>query len=155
MQTIKNLKRIKFHISDDAVDSLNILADANYRCYGVEFKILKYEDGVATIQALQSKKKDKSLSVAELVSMAKKMFLSMEGLKIHVHPVCFIESVVETVDPSWIKVQMQSKKVKLKDIVFDSGIDKTCLSAIINNHVGLSQPMKAFFYYYFLNQTER
>ena len=49
----------------------------------------------------------------------------------------------------WIKQQMETRKLKTKDLVAFLDIDKSTLSSILNENVSLTKWHKAAFYYFF------
>ena len=57
---------------------------------------------------------------------------------------------VDTIDLNWIKGRMEEFGIKRKDLVRQLALDKASLSKIFNGYTGLSKPMRATFFYYFL-----
>jgi hypothetical protein len=56
--------------------------------------------------------------------------------KVHVHPIEYVQSPANSVDSKWINDQMLKSGIKLKDMVDDTGIDKTQLSSLISGNTG-------------------
>lgn len=69
--------------------------------------------------------------------------------RLHVSIKVDIESPPDIVSPSWVSEQMKLHRIRIKDIVTDTGIDKSTISAYINGHKPLSHIVKTMFYYYF------
>lgn len=71
------------------------------------------------------------------------------GRKIHVRANTYKQPDCNQVNPDWITKHMGKAKLKLKTIADDTGLDYGNLSDLCSGKVPLSQPMKAFFWYYF------
>ncbi|WP_138485409.1 helix-turn-helix domain-containing protein [Dyadobacter bucti] len=76
-------------------------------------------------------------------------FLQPLGVEININPIPYFESPVEVVTDAYLRHKMVEHKKRLKDLVHDTGIDKSNLSAWINGIREMSQPVKAMFYSYF------
>lgn len=155
MNIIKNIHKVRSITTTEAIEKLEFGAKLYQRHSRIEFKILSEDSGVVTIRTTQSKSPAENyLTQTDLIQRTKDLFgPAFTGRDIHVHAVIYSPSPVDEVDVVWIKDKMNLHKRGLKDLVKDTGIDKASLSAIINEHVGLSQSMKGMFYYYFLSIT--
>ncbi len=72
-----------------------------------------------------------------------------------VHPYPFIPNPVAEVDSKWIEKKMLVTGTRLKDIVAETGLNKSYLSTLINGKDPLSDMAKAMFYYYFLSKKDK
>lgn len=151
---IKNIHLLS-DIEPGELDRLEVKAFTHLRNSNIAFKIIENTSKIITIQIIQGKNKEKKyLEKKRLIEIINETFESFFPEKlIKPQPIPFKESPVEVVDAKWITKQMLKTKTKLKDIVVDTGIDNTQLSALTNNTRPLSQPMKALFWYYF--ETKR
>lgn len=61
----------------------------------------------------------------------------------------FEDTPVNVVTPDWAQERMNQRKVNLKQLEKDTGIDRGNLSNWVNGKRPMSQPVKALFYYYF------
>lgn len=151
MNVIKNIRLLNDVAYANEVIKLEEGAKLFQRHSRIEFKILSVTDKIVTIRAVQSKSPaDNYLSQSDLIQRTKEFFgQQLKDVEIHVHAVPYVPSPVDQVDTKYIKLNMQEYGVGLKPLVEFTGIDKTSLSAVINGHVNLSQPMKGMFYYFF------
>lgn len=151
---IKNIHLLS-DIEPGDLDKLEVKAFRYLRSSNITFKIIENTSKIVTIQIIQGKSKDKKyMEKKRLIEIIDETFDSFFPEKsIRSQAIPFKESPVEAVDAKWITKQMFKTKIKLKDIVVDTGIDNTQLSALTNNTRPLSQPMKALFWYYF--ETKR
>lgn len=151
MSFIKNIRLIEGLLSQEQLEKLNTGARM-YRQHGrIEFKINGVDSDQIEIRIVQSKNPTENyLTKKELIERAKD-FISpfFPELKVNVRAYEYKLPVVDVVTPEWIQAAMTKYKVSLKKIAFDTGIDNTSLSAVINGLKPLSQSMKALFYYYF------
>jgi hypothetical protein len=77
------------------------------------------------------------------------------GRIISVRPYEFIPNPVMDVNSKWIEEKMLETGTRLKDIVAETGLNKTYLSTLINGVDPLSDMAKAMFYFYFLSKKDK
>ena len=157
MEAIKNIEKLGMNLSEVDKAKLTIGALLHKKNSNISFKVVdvdfgNYPAGVmkATIKTEQGKSLSENYATKEsLIDLTRDMFGKFLGKAIiHVQPVTYSPAIIEVVDPEWIKEKMLKKGVRIKDIVTDTGIDKTNLSAWINGIRPMSQPVKAMFYFY-------
>lgn len=150
MNTIKNIHKISGLLSPDDLFKLNAGANQHLKHSNIAFKILSVSDNDITIQTAQGKSFSENYTDAKtLIERTKQLFGQFFKQDIHVHAVSHVDAPVEIVTHDWINKQMLANRIKLKDIVNDTGIDKANISGYINALRPMSQPVKAMFYYYF------
>lgn len=155
MAEFKNLHLLT-DIDAGDIDKMEAAALLHRRHSGITFKIVDYEPKKVTIQVVQGKSTAENYFPAKrLIEIVHETFdRFFTGKKVMVHPVPYVQNPVSNVDAAWINKKMLENNVKLKDIVADTGLNKTQLSAIINDKKPLSQVTKALFYFYFLNRPK-
>ncbi len=89
----------------------------------------------------------------EKVEILFKPFLQERIL--YVRPLPHKVAIVEVVSPEWLKERMLKKGVRIKDIMIDTGLDKTNLSAWLSGARVMSQPVKAMFYFYLTRVADK
>lgn len=148
---IKNFNKIAELVPLEKHNDLDQAANLHLRYSNIEFKIIGIDGRDISIRATQRKHASENYAdAATLVKRTRELFQPfLPGYLIYTHPITFKLSVVEVVTPEWINVKMLQKKIRIKDIATDTGIDKTNLSAWINGVRPMSQPVKAMFYFYF------
>jgi len=157
------MSRIKnFHLLTDTSEEDKLLMEHaaldHMRYSNISFKFVEVTPSKVTIQVTQGKSaqlnyQDKN----RLIEIVRETFgRFFTDKKILVHPVPYQDAACNVVNPKWISESMLKYKVKLKHIAADTGISYTYLSNVINgdDDKDLSQPMKAFFWYYFLSKKE-
>jgi len=158
MNIIKNLHKLD-GAKPELIKKMEFAAGLHRRNAAITFKIVEYEHVTLTIQIAQGKSAAGNyFTDKRLIEIVHETFDPLfPGYTMKVQPIAYKESVVNKVTPEWIRHQMNEKGVKLKDMIEDTGIDKTQLSALMSptSPRGLSQPMKALFYYYFLCKGKR
>lgn len=61
----------------------------------------------------------------------------------------FEESPATVVTPAWIDKRMIEKEVRIKQIAFDTGVDRKGISGWVTGERTMSQIVKSMFYFYF------
>ncbi|AMQ00920.1 hypothetical protein AY601_4069 [Pedobacter cryoconitis] len=150
MGVIKNVHKLELHYSPEEIAKLEAGAAMHLKYSNITFKIVSIVPGI-TIRVVQEKSLSGNYADRKtLIERTKELFSTVTGnLHIVVHAVPFEEPIVDIADPAWVAAEMLRTGVKIKDLVKETGIDKTNLSAWINGTRPMSQPVKAMFYYYF------
>lgn len=151
MNTIKNIALLIDKDQGD-IEKMEHAANEHKRHGNIVFKISEYEQKKAVIQVSQERNATGIYHTQKrLIEIVHESFdRFFPGRKIHVHAIVYNKPAVDKVDPAWINKQMMDTGTRLKDISDDSGLGYANLSTLVNGNAPLSQPMKAFFYYYFL-----
>ncbi len=149
MNTIKNLHKLTGILQPDQIERLERAANLHLRHSNITFKIIEVNDDEIHVRAEQGKHLSENYATKEtLITRTKELFAPFTTRTIYTHPVPYSLAIVEVVEPSWIKDKMLKQGVKIKDMVTDTGIDKTKFSAWINGTRPMSQIVKSMFYFY-------
>jgi hypothetical protein len=155
METIvKNFHLLNGILSEENLDLLTHGA-LQYRKFArISFKILSVSDGTIKVQTVQGKTPQGNFADEEtLIQRTKELFGKfLPNYKIIVNATEYRESPAEQVTPEFIRHNMTELKIKVKDLVSDTGIDRANIAAWMNGNRDMSQPVKALLYYYFLNR---
>lgn len=151
MKLLKNIHLLRGMAEKDLA-MMEHAALEHSRYNNITFKIVEYTDRKVIIQVVQGENAagvyhDKKRLV-EIVHETFGRFF--QDKKIQVHPIAYIKPPVEVVTPEWIESKMVKTGIKLKDIVADTGLSSSQVSALKTGGKNISQQAKAFFYYYFL-----
>lgn len=151
---IINFHRISDLIPADRHGELDKLATMHLRNSNIEFKVVGLNGNEISIRTTQGKHLSENYAdEATLRTRTKELFQRfLPDHIIYTHAIPYREAIVEIVTPEWVNVQMLKKKIRIKDISVDTGIDKSNLSAWINGVRPMSQPVKAMFYFYFISK---
>lgn len=140
------------------LDKMEQAALMHRRISNITFKITEMSDNMITFQVVQGKSSAENyFNQKRLVEIVKETFGKFfPGKKVLGHAIVYKEPAPSIVDIKWINKMMLDTGTKLKTISEETGIATSQISAILNEHTELSQPMKALFWYYFLaKQPER
>lgn len=152
MSNIINIEKLQDLIDDTGMAKLDAAAGMHKKQSNIEFNILAVEDNVLTVATEQGKTgSGKYANLKTLIKRTHEVFDNYlpPSFKLEVQPAEYLESPAATVTPDWIGKKMLEKEVRVKQIAFDTGIDRTDLTAWINGVKPMSQIVKAMFYYYF------
>lgn len=150
MGVIKNLHRLDLIISDQDKEKLDAGAALHKRHSNITFKILDVTDKSITVRVTQEKPFSENVADKKtLVDRTRELFERfLPGRKVHPQAVPYEPDPVSKVDANWIKSTMDKNGIRVTDLVEDTGIDKTNISAWLNGVRPMSQPVKAMFFYY-------
>lgn len=151
MNTIKNVHLLADLLPADEIDKLEQAAHLYKRHANITFKILKVRDNELILEVRQEKNfAGKYLNRSELSERTKDLFgTRFTDRTIHTRPIPYTVPRADQVTPEWIKERMNAKKISIKRIVQDTGLDKTNISAWVNGTRPMSQIVKALFFRYF------
>ena len=151
METIvKNIHLIEELTTSENIAKLKVGA-LQYRKFArITFKVLSVADKVMHIHTVQTKSPHENhADEARLILRTKELFLHFfPDYEIVVTAVPYQGNPTEKVTPEYIREAMNSYDIKVKDIVDETGIDKSNVSAWVNGTRSMSQPVRAMFYYY-------
>lgn len=151
MNTIKNIHKLEQLLSDNDRHKLEAGAALHRRMSNINFKILEVTDTTIVVQVSQGRHlsgnyADKKTLVTRTRELLHRFF---PDRKIHPQAISYIPNPVTQIDAKWVKRQMQDLGLGVTDIVHDTGVDKTNISAWANGTRPMSQPVKAMFFHYF------
>lgn len=155
MSTIKNIHKLSGILTPEQIAKLEAGAGLHRRHSNIEFKILDVKDQPAlsemTVRVTQGKHLSGNYAdIKTLIDRTRELFKPfVKDRMIYVHAFPFLGSIIDSVTPEWLSEKMLKKGVKITDIVTDTGIDRTNISAWINGKRPMSQIVKAMFYFYF------
>lgn len=152
MNTIKNIHKLTGIVPAADIIKIDLGANLHLRHSNIGFKIISVNGQDIVIKTVQAKPFSDNIADKEtLIKRTRELFGKFlpDNFTIKVQPVPYQETRVNIVNPDWINKQMLSNGIKLKDIVNDTGLNKTQLSAVIGGDKPLSQIMKALFFFYF------
>ena len=151
MSTIINLDKLSAIVEHNLLSDLDAAAEIHLKQSNIEFTILSLENKELTVNTEQGKTSGNYANFKTLIKRTREVFdrYLPSGYQLIVNPKEFAESAATTVTPVWIDRQMQEKEVRIKQIAFDTGLDRTDISGWVTGQRNMSQIVKAMFYYYF------
>ncbi len=150
MTSIQGLENFNGLLSETQIDKLRKAADRHASESNMSFTVLSATDTEIAIETAQGETKSgKYATEATLVSRTNDLFGKLfPKTRLNISPVPYAPSPACTVTTSWLEDRMQQKGVRIKQIAFDTGIDRERISDWVTGKRSMSQLVKAMFYFY-------
>lgn len=150
MSTIQQVEQLDQHITPEQIAKLEKAADRHKQQSNVQFKILDIQDKTITVETVQSETPSgKYASEATLVKRTEDLFRKiLPEYQVVVNTETFHPSPASVVTAAWIDKKMQEKQVRIKQIAFETGVDRESISDWVTGKRSMSQIVKAMFYFY-------
>lgn len=136
----------------DSIDAEKLVkgAERHMETANMNFTILSATAEDIEIEVTQGETKSgRYASETTLASRTTALFAKfLPKAKLHIHAQTFAPSPASTVTTAWIDSKMQQKGVRIKQIAFDTGIDRESISDWVTGKRSMSQIVKAMFYFY-------
>jgi hypothetical protein len=158
MNTIKNIHKLdQLGLSGKDKQRLEAGAALHRRMSNITFKILEVTDNAITLSVSQGRHLSANYADKKtLVTRTRELFQRFfPDKKIHPRVFAYEPNPVTLIDSRWVKNQMEDLGLGVTDVVNDTGIDKTNISAWANGTRPMSQPVKAMFYHYLKEKKAR
>lgn len=151
MTVIKNIEILTNILSQTEFDNLDAAAEVHFKQSTIEFTIISLQDNILTVETEQGKTSGNYANFKTLIKRTGEVFNKYlsGGITLQVNAKEFAESPATTVNYAWINKKMLEKEVRIKQIAFDTGIDRKDISGWVTGERSMSQLVKAMFYYYF------
>ncbi|MDB5020033.1 MAG: hypothetical protein JWQ28_1160 [Pedobacter sp.] len=150
MSVIIDLDRLKDRLSPEQLEQLHDAAAVHQAQANIEFRVAKVEDNVIHIETTQTETRSgKYAKEAALVKKTHEVFdkwLPNVELQIHVFP--HLPSPATVVTTAWLEKMMNEKGVRIKQIAFETGVDRESIADWVAGKRSMSQIVKAMFYFY-------
>jgi hypothetical protein len=150
MSIIQGIEKISHQLDDEQLEQLENAAEIHKNQNNITFTIEKFEEETVYIETAQSETRSKKYaSEATLVKRTHEVFdKCLAGFKIEVDPSAFMQTPTSVVNPAWLEKKMKEKGVRIKQIAFETGVDRDSISEWVTGKRSMSQIVKAMFYYY-------
>lgn len=150
MSIILGIDIIHSDLTEADLSSLDKAAEKQQSQSNITFTVLQAENGVLEIETAQGETKSgKYASEAALITRTKEVFEKFfPGFKMRVNPVTFVPSPASVVTVAWLEKKMLQKGIRIKQIAFETGIDRASVSDWVTGKRSMSQIVKAMFYFY-------
>jgi predicted XRE-type DNA-binding protein len=151
MSTIKNIDKLQDLLSSEELKQMDVAAAVHKSQSNITFSILKVDNNITHIETVQSETRSgKYANEATLLKKTHEVFdkwLLNQLLQIDVST--HMPSPTSIVTTEWVERKMKEKGVAIKQIAFDTGVDRSSISNWISGKKSMSQLIKAMFYFYF------
>jgi hypothetical protein len=150
MSTILGIEKLNDLLNADQQEQLNKAALIHKSQSNIEFCILTIDEGIISIETTQSETRSgKYANEAALVKRTLEVFeKALSDYKIKVEPMPYLPNPTSVVNPVWLEKKMKEKGVRIKQIAFETGVDRDSISDWITGKRAMSQIVKAMFYFY-------
>jgi hypothetical protein len=150
MSVILGIEKFKDQMKSEQISQLEQAADIHKNQSNITFCILAIEDSAVQIETTQAETRSgKYASEATLIKRTHEVFDKwIPTLDVQVIPVTFKPSPTSVVNPAWLEMKMQEKGIRIKQIAFETGINRESISGWVSGKRSMSQIVKAMFYFY-------
>ncbi|MES2827915.1 MAG: helix-turn-helix transcriptional regulator [Bacteroidota bacterium] len=150
MSSILGLEKLKHLMDEAALEDIDQAAAVHSQS-NIEFCILDVSENSIDVEATQLETRSKNYaSEATLVKRTKEVFEKrLPSFTIAVRPVPFLPNPASVVNPKWLEKKMEEQGVRIKQIAFDTGVDRESIADWTSGKRSMSQIVKAMFYFYF------
>jgi len=155
MTVIKGAEKLKDILTDEEISQLNKAAITHKKFSNILFEIDDVNESELSITAEQEQNPSGNYANQRtLVKRAHEVFdrFVPSSVRLNIKALEYFESPTAKVSPQWIEQKMLEKEIRIKQIAFDTGINKADISAWLNGIKPMSQIVKALFYYYFTSK---
>jgi hypothetical protein len=151
MSVITGIKVLDGMFSEEQVKQLETAASVHLAQSNIEFSILQAEQDIIHVEVAQNATRSgKYATEATLIKRAHEVFDKvLPGIKLEIEPSTHMPSPTSVVNPSWLEMKMKAKGLRIKQIAFDTGIDREIIADWVAGKRNMSQIVKAMFYFYF------
>jgi hypothetical protein len=151
MSVIPDIEKLQTLLGAEELRKLEEAAQVHQGQSNITFTILAVNNSEIQIETTQSENRSgRYASEATLTKRTHEVFdNALPNYTIQVIPVPFIPSPTSVVTVAWLEKMMQHKGVRIKQLAFDTGVDRESIAGWVSGKRSMSQIVKAMFYFYF------
>jgi len=150
MSIILGIEKLSDYLDPEQLDQLDRAATVHKEQSNIEFCILSVDEDAISLETTQSETRSKKYAnQSTLIKRTQEVFEKMlPTFILQVEPVPFLPNPTSVVNPAWLEKRMKEKGVRIKQIAFETGLDRESISDWITGKRSMSQIVKAMFYFY-------
>lgn len=150
MKSIPGIEKLTAILTTEQLEKLDRSAQRHIEMSNMSFKILSATERNLEIEVVQNETKSgRYATEATLTSRTKELFGKfLPDTELNISAVAYSPSPASVVTTAWLEQKMQQKGVRIKQIAFQTGIDKQAISDWVTGKKSMSQLVKAMFYFY-------
>ncbi|HEX8609600.1 MAG TPA: helix-turn-helix transcriptional regulator [Pedobacter sp.] len=150
MSTILGIEKLIDKLEPEELEQLDKAAAVHKTQSNIEFCILSVDDTSVSIETTQSETRSgKYANQTTLIKRTLEVFeKTLSNFEIEVEAVPYLPNPTSIVTPVWLERKMKEKDVRIKQIAFETGIDRESISDWVTGKRAMSQIVKAMFYFY-------
>jgi len=151
MNSIPGIEKLKEILTTEQLEKLDRSAQRHNQMSNMSFKILSAAGSDLEIEVVQGESRSgRYATAATLTSRAKELFGKLlPNTRLKILALTYSPSPASTVTTKWLEEKMQQRGLRIKQIAFQTGIDKQAISDWVTGKKAMSQLVKAMFYFYF------
>lgn len=150
MSSIQNIDLLAPYLNADQILKLDKAASRHQEQSNTNFKVLSVSEKTIKVETAQGETTSgKYATEVTLIKRTEDLFRKhLPAHQIVVSPETFQVSPASVVNTAWIEKMMEQKGIRIKQIAFDTGIERESVSEWVTGKRRMSQIVKALFYYY-------
>jgi len=150
MSIILGIEKLSDYLDAEQLDQLDRAATVRKEQSNIEFCILSVDETSISVETTQSETRSKKYATqSTLIKRTQEVFEKMlPAFNLRVEPVPYLPNPTSVVNPAWLEKRMKEKGVRIKQIAFETGLERESISEWITGKRSMSQIVKAMFYFY-------
>jgi hypothetical protein len=150
MTTIENVNKLSGILDNEQIKQLEGAAFVHEQQSNVTFKIIDVSENRVHIGVSQAEKNSKVYATeATLIKRTHEVFDKwLRSFTLQIEPTTALPSPVSIVNVQWLEKKMLEKGLRIKQMAFDTGVDRESIAEWVAGKRPMSQIVKAMFYFY-------
>lgn len=150
MPIIAGIETLKALLDKEKLAALEQAAEIHKAQANIQFSIKEIHGNKIFVEASQSETRSKKYATeATLIKRAHEVFDKwIPDFELEIEPTAYGVTPASVVTPSWLEKKMKEKDVRIKQIAFDTGVDRESIADWVSGKRSMSQIVKAMFYFY-------
>jgi len=150
MSIILGLEKLNESLNSEEMEQLEKAALIHKNQSNIEFCILGLDENTISVETTQGETRSgKYANQTTLVKRTMEVFeKSLPEISIQVEAMPFLPNPTSVVTTLWLEKKMKEKGVRIKQIAFETGVDRDSISDWVTGKRAMSQIVKAMFYFY-------
>lgn len=150
MPTIENINKLSRILNPEQIEQLESAALVQGQQSNITFTVIAISEKSIQIAVAQAENNSKKYATeAVLIKRTHEVFdKSVSDYTLEIDATTALPSPVSIVTVQWLEKMMLQKGVRIKQIAFDTGVDRESIAQWVSGKRSMSQIVKAMFYFY-------
>jgi len=150
MPIIAGIETLTDLLATDQLEALEKAAESHKMQSNIQFTIIDVRDQKIYMEVSQSETRSKKYAnEATLIKRAHEVFDKwFPEYELDIEPTTYGLTPTSVVTPAWLERKMKEKNVRIKQIAFDTGVDRDSIADWVTGKRSMSQIVKAMFFFY-------
>jgi hypothetical protein len=150
MPAIENINKLKVVLDAEQILQLESAALVHQQQSNITFTIINVSDDSIHIGVVQAENNSKKYATeATLMKRTHEVFDKwLPSIHLDIDATTALPSPVSIVTVQWLEKKMLDKSVRIKQIAFDTGVDRESIAQWVSGKRAMSQIVKAMLYFY-------